>query len=134
MSFKKGSSGNLRGRPKGIQDKRTALRSLLEPHAPALVDTVVRKALKGDMTAARICLDRLIPPVKARNEVAKFPGVGATLADQGKAILDAARRGDLSPDEVSMFMHAISAQASIVKVDDLERRVATLEECRNGKH
>ena len=63
--FKKGESGNLQGRPKGIKDRRTEFRELLEPYAPALVNKAVAMALKGDSTALRLCLDRLIPPVKA---------------------------------------------------------------------
>ena len=129
--FSKGRSGNPKGRPKGIEDKRVALRALLEPHAPKLVAMAVKKAMKGDTTALRICLDRLIPPVKARNEVVKLPGAGGTLADQGKAVLDAAAQGELSPDEVSMLMQAISAQANVVRVDDLERRIKVLEEQKN---
>ena len=130
--FSPGRSGNPAGRPPGLEDKRVALRALLEPHAPRLVEKAVQKALKGDTTALRICLDRLIPPVKARYETVSLP-LGGTLADKGNAVLDAAARGELSPDELSMLMQAISAQAHIVKVDDLERRVTELEERRSGK-
>ena len=130
--FLPGRSGNPRGRPKGIEDRRVALRALLEPRAPQLVEKVVQKALKGDVGALRLCLDRLIPPVKARYETVSLP-LGGTLADKGNAVLDAAARGELSPDELSMLMQAINAQAHIVKVDDLERRVKELEERRNGK-
>ena len=78
-----GQSGNPKGRPKGIPDKRVALRALLEPHAAKLVQKVIAKALKGkgDTTALRICLDRLIPTVKPRNETVRFPTSGGTLAD-----------------------------------------------------
>lgn len=135
MAFKKGRSGNPAGRPKGIEDKRVALRTLLEPHAPKLVDMVVKKALAGDMTAARICIDRLIPPVRARSDVVTSPGAGKTLAEQGQAVLDAAARGELSPDEVSMLMQGIGAQAAILRVDDHERRLKLLEgEKPHGKH
>jgi Family of unknown function (DUF5681) len=130
--FVPGRSGNPKGRPKGIEDRRVALRALLEPHAPRLVEKAVQKALKGDIGALRLCLDRLIPPVKARNEPVSLP-LGGTLAEKGNAVLDAAARGELSPDELSMLMQAISAQAHIVKVDELERRVTELEERKNGK-
>jgi hypothetical protein len=102
------------------------------PGAPRLVEKAVQKALKGDTTALRICLDRLIPPVKARNETVRLL-LSGTLADKGNAVLEAAARGELSPDELSMLMQAISAQAQIVKVDDLQRRVTELEERKNGK-
>lgn len=65
MSFKKGQSGNPKGRPAGTKDKRRELRALLEPHAPALIEKAVQMALKGDTTALRLCLDRLLPPMRA---------------------------------------------------------------------
>ena len=130
-----GQSGNPKGRPKGIPDKRVALRALLEPHAAKLVQKVIAKALKGkgDTTALRICLDRLIPTVKPRNETVRFPTSGGTLAERGQAVLDGASEGSLSADEISAMMQAISAQANIVKVSELEQRVAALEEHRIGK-
>ena len=65
MTFERGQSGNPTGRPPGTKDKRTALRELLEPHAPALIEKAVSLALEGDITAIKICLDRLIPALKS---------------------------------------------------------------------
>jgi hypothetical protein len=44
MVFKRGRSGNPNGRPKGIVDRRTALRELLAPHAQALIEKTVELA------------------------------------------------------------------------------------------
>src|SRR4051812_21410410 len=68
MPFKKGRSGNPRGKPKGAKDKRTALRGLLQPHERELVQKAVDLALAGDTTALRMCMDRLMPPLRARDE------------------------------------------------------------------
>lgn len=65
MAFKKGQSGNPQGRPAGTGDKRRELRALLEPHAPALIEKAVELALAGDITALRLCLDRIIPPMRS---------------------------------------------------------------------
>lgn len=72
MTFKKGISGNIQGRPKGIVDKRIELRSLLVPHAEALVNKAVELALAGDSNALRLCIDRLIP--KAKDELPSHTG------------------------------------------------------------
>ena len=130
--FKTGRSGNPKGRPKGIEDKRAALRSLLEPHAPKLIAKAVAKALKGDTTALRICLDRLIPPIKARDAVINVGKLDGSLADRGKAVFDALSEGRVSPDEASALMQTLAAQARIVEVDDLERRIKSLEEHKNA--
>jgi len=65
MSFQKGQSGNPSGRPKGAKDKRTELRELLQPHAPALIEKAVEMALDGDTTALKMCLDRIIPAMRS---------------------------------------------------------------------
>ena len=31
MTFEKGESGNLSGRPRGVKDRRTAFREMIEP-------------------------------------------------------------------------------------------------------
>lgn len=64
MTFKTGQSGNPAGRPKGVVDKRTQLRSLLQPHAEDLVNKLVERAKLGDAWAMKLCIERLIPPVK----------------------------------------------------------------------
>lgn len=125
--FTRGASGNPDGRPKGITDKRVALRSLLEPHAPKLIQKLVASALKGDIAALRICLDRLIPPLKARDTPFTLAAASGGLADQGKAVTEAFFRGDLTPDEATAAMAVLAAQARVVEVDELVRRVGELE-------
>jgi hypothetical protein len=130
--YRRGQSGNPTGRPKGIADKRVTLRALLEPHAPMLVATVVKKALKGDMAAMRICIDRLIPSLKARDAAVNIGSLEGTLSEQGKAVLGAVTGGRVTPDEASSLMQAIAAQARIVEVDDFERRIEALEDARHS--
>jgi hypothetical protein len=64
MVFRPGQSGNPKGRPKGIADKRIELRSLLELHAEELVEKLIERAKAGDSMALRLCVERLIPRVK----------------------------------------------------------------------
>jgi len=71
--FKKGKSGNKRGRPKGAKNKKTELQEALVTKSSELmvtnlnkiVDVVCQKAAEGDLTAAKMVLDRLIPVKKA---------------------------------------------------------------------
>ena len=63
--FVKGKSGNPKGRPKGIPDKRTALKDLLKPHAEELVNKAMELVRAGDVAALRLCMERLIPKVSS---------------------------------------------------------------------
>ena len=127
--FKKGVSGNPSGKPKGAKDKRTALRAMLEPHAESLVKTVVDKALDGDTTALRLCIDRLMPALRAKDEPVVIDGLSgtATLVEQGQSVINALSNGKVSPADASTLMSAISAQAKITEIDELDRRVTELE-------
>lgn len=127
--YKQGQSGNPRGRPKGSRDKRTAIRSLLEPHSEKLVNTVIARALDGDIAALKLCFDRLMPPLRAKDEKVNLPGLGsaATLTEQGEAILKALADGGITPIEASSLMSTISTLAKIIEIDELERRVTEIE-------
>jgi hypothetical protein len=65
--FRPGQSGNPSGRRQGSRNKATiALETLMEGGAEAIVQAIVDAAAKGDMTAARLVLDRIVPVRKGR--------------------------------------------------------------------
>ena len=128
MGFKKGESGNPDGRPTGSKDKRTELRGLLRPHAKELVNKVVEKALEGDTTALRLCLDRLIPPYRAGNISVVLDDLEGTLTEKGEKIISAMGSGQITPSDASSMLSALAAQSRIVEIDNLDQRVKTLEQ------
>ena len=132
--YQPGESGNLAGRPPGIPDKRTAMRALLDPHAEALVAKVVERALAGDSTALRICIDRLIPAAKAKDDPLSLPELTGSLADQGRIVIEALAQEKLSPEEAATILQALATQARIVETDEIEARLTALEEAaKKGK-
>jgi hypothetical protein len=128
MSFEKGQSGNPAGRPVGIRDKRAAMRDLLVPHAEELVAKAVELALAGDSTTLRICIDRLIPPVKAKDDPVTLPALSDSLAANDRSVIEALADGRLTPEEAGAVMQAMATQARIVEIDDIEKRVTALEQ------
>ena len=97
------SNSNLKaGRPKGAKNKTTLFKeamkegfeNLLETEGKKVFEAVVSKAKDGDMTAAKLILDRIIPVadvtgVKGSGQtqvVINVEGMGTniTLADEGK--------------------------------------------------
>jgi hypothetical protein len=131
--FEKGQSGNPSGRPVGIRDKRTAMRELLQPHAPDLIAKAVEMAKGGDAAALRICLDRLLPAAKPKDEAIELPGMTGSPADRGRVVLDALAAGEVTPDEAGAVMQALAAQVRIVEADELEKRITALEQAATNK-
>jgi len=125
--YKKGQSGNPVGRPRGIKDKRTSIRELLKPHAKDLIDKAVSLALDGDTTALRLCLDRLIPPLKQRDEPITLKLAGTTLTENGLSVINALSKGEITPSEANSFLQAIVAQTRITEMDEIEARLTKLE-------
>lgn len=125
--YKKGQSGNPVGRPRGIKDKRTSIRELLKPHAKDLIDKAVSLALDGNTIALRLCLDRLIPPLKQRDEPITLKLAGTTLTENGLSVINALSKGEITPSEANSFLQAIVAQTRITEMDEIEARLTKLE-------
>lgn len=109
------------------------MRELLVPHASDLVAKAVEMALAGDASALRICIDRLIPPAKARDDPVSLPFEAGTLSEKGQAVLDAMGKGEIAPDVATAVLQGIAAQVRIVEADEIERRLAALEAKTNGR-
>lgn len=67
--WKPGQSGNPKGRPKGCQNKTTKqaqilAQGMLNDEVVQLVRKLLEKALEGDMTAMKLCIERILPPMK----------------------------------------------------------------------
>ena len=126
--FEKGQSGNPEGRPKGIRDKRTAMRDLLIPHASDLVAKAVEMALAGDAAALRICIDRLIPAAKSMDDPVILPEIGDSLADNSRIVVKALAAGELTPEQASTVLQALASQVRIIEASEIEKRIAALEQ------
>ena len=65
--FEPGKSGNPIGRPKGARNQATLLaESLLEGEVEAITRKLINRALEGDTTALRLCLERRVTRIAAR--------------------------------------------------------------------
>lgn len=129
MAFIKGNSGNPAGRPKGTNDKRNALRSLLDPHAAELVRRLVDMARGGDMAAMRLVIERLIPPVRENKLDVEIPDVvdmAACSVAQAK-ILSAVACGELFPTEGEALSGLVENRRKSLEANELEARIAALE-------
>jgi hypothetical protein len=129
--FPKGRSGNPRGKPKGARHKTTLLaEKLMQDDAENIVNAVLTAARAGDMTAARIVLDR-IAPARRDNPVAfALPKIKrpADAVAASAAILSAVADGRLTPGEALEVSKLIEGFVKALEVAELEQRLNELEE------
>ena len=125
----KGGARQGAGRKKG-SGQAAHYRAMLEPYAEELIQQVVDLAKDGDMPALKICLDRLCAPLRPTDRLITIEGMAdaSGLSGKGELILANVANGEISPSEAQHLMTAISSQARIIEVDELERRVAELEQ------
>jgi hypothetical protein len=103
MTFKKGKSGNPSGRKKGCLNKRTELIKLLDPHAESLIARLIELAQGGDIAALRLCIERILPIPKIKQESAgiELPSIldEKNIGKLKRDLLLAAIDGKMSADE-----------------------------------
>lgn len=124
--FQPGRSGNPSGRKPG-SGRVAQFRKAIEEHVPQIVEVLVRKALDGDSQAARLLLERALPPIKAVDSPAPIALPDGSLSDQARAVIAAAGRGTVTPNQAAQLLTGLGAVAKIIETDELERRIAALE-------
>ena|SRR5688572_18585288 len=122
-----GHSGNPNGRPPGTGEV-ARLRAGIAASVPDILEKLTEAAKAGDVQAARLLLERVLPPIKAIQLSApvEMPHLG-TLADKARAILEATIRGDLAVDDAAALMGALAAAGKVIETSELLARVEALE-------
>lgn len=123
-----GQTGNPKGRPPG-QSEITRLRASIAEHVPSIVDQLVTAAKAGDVQAARLILERVLPPLKGIEQAVELQlPEGGTLTAKAAAVLSAAAAGELAPGQAAQLITALGTLAKISEVDELAARIALLEQ------
>jgi hypothetical protein len=121
-----GVSGNPAGRKAGT-GKVEKLRAAISGQIPELLNVLMERALMGDVPAARLLLERTIPPLKAAEDKQVLSLPNDTLAGQGRAVLASVASGELAPTQGAALIAAIGTLARVIEVDELSARIAALE-------
>jgi len=124
--WKKGESGNPQGKPPGSGELQR-LRAAISEHVPEIIGKLVEGARGGDIQAARLILERVLPPMKAIEQAQPVNLAGETLTEQGRAVLSAIASGELSAGQGAALIGAIATLGKVAELDELARRVAALE-------
>jgi hypothetical protein len=133
--FQPGRSGNPAGKPKGTRNRATMLaEQLLDGEAETMVRTAIDWAKNGNMSALRLCLDRILPPRHDRPVRFAMPALNSAedAAKAVSAITTAVARGELTPNEASELSRLIDAYVKAIETSEIERRLKILEERQFG--
>lgn len=129
--FQKGQSGNPAGRRKGVPNKvsRRVIERISE-RGDELLDVVLAKALDGDLTAIKLCLERLCPAQKELPLPAvKLPEIAGPedLPKVTEALMTAAASGSITPSALAAMTAVVKAHVEAVQTADLAERIRKLE-------
>ena len=131
-AWKPGQSGNPAGKPSGSGELQK-LRAAIGEHVPEIINQLVTAARGGDIQAARLILERVLPPVKAIEQAQTINLPDGTLTEQGRAVLAAVAAGELAPGQGAQLLTAIGTLGKIAELDELAARITALE-ATHAKH
>lgn len=125
-SWVKGQTGNPSGRPK---TEMGLIREKLETVTPSVLAKVIAMALDGDLTAAKLVLDRTMPSLKPTDKPVSLDiSPTAGMATQAGRIFAAGTNGTLTTEQAAQLLASLANVAAIVEVNDLAKRIAALED------
>ncbi len=118
------------GRPKGARHKTTLMaEKLMAQDTQEIVNAVLTAAKAGDMTAARIVLDRICPIRKGRPVPLSLPDV--TTADGVHAamvgVVSEMSAGNVTPEEAATVATVLGEHRKAIETKELEERLRLIE-------
>lgn len=125
--WKAGESGNPNGRPPGSSEVGR-LRAAISADLPEIIRKLVEKAKEGDSQAARLLLERVLPPIKATEPTVEIDiPEGEDLTAQGAAVMRAVSLGQIAPGQAGALLSGLGNVAKLKEIDELTRRIEALE-------
>lgn len=125
MTWRKGTSGNPRGRPLGTNEIGK-LRAALAEHVPDIIKAMVEAAKGGDTAAAKLILERAIPALRPEELPVTLEGFAGSRVELIAAVIDAIASGKLDMSRGGRFIEALTPEA-------LEERIAKFERMIEGE-
>jgi hypothetical protein len=130
MPFQKGQSGNPAGRPRGALNRATVLaQTLLSERAESIAGKVIELAERGDMTALRVCMDRLVPVIKHQPIAVELPPIEkpADSVDAAASIAAAVAAGELTATEAAELAKVVDVYVRALDSKGFDERLSKLE-------
>lgn len=129
-AWKKGQSGNPAGKRPGSRNKATQMvLALMEDGAKEITQAVIEAARNGDLSAARLVLERLAPPMRERPVSLDLPEISTAegISQAQQTILQAVGCGDLTPGEGNTLAGIVEARRKALETEELAGRLDQIE-------
>ncbi|MGI9070812.1 MAG: hypothetical protein ACR2JB_05650 [Bryobacteraceae bacterium] len=119
-----------RGRPEGSRNRATILlQQMLAGEAEAITQKAIAMAKNGDGLALKLCMERLIPPVKDRHIQLTFPPVHTAqdVIEASFRLVQAVADGSITPGEAHAVSGLLEVHRRASETASLEKRIGELE-------
>jgi len=122
-----------KGRPPGSRNEKTKLLESLESHGEAIIQQCKLLAMKGDRTALRLCVERLIPIAKTPGTHFRLPAIetAADLKNLLPSIVKQTSKGHLSAYEAEALARVVDTHLRTIAAGEFDERLRALEEARS---
>ena len=122
-------SPNPKGRPPGIKERKAKVMETLLDNVNGILDKMVAQALAGDAAAAALVVNRVVPVLRPQSEKVAFTlDADQPVSKQVEQVLVAISKGEVAPDVGKKIVEVVQSLSNVRVIEDLERRIATLEE------
>lgn len=121
-----------KGRRPGSRNKGTRFAEMMEGHGEAIIKQCQILAMKGDPTALKLCVERLVPLCKSSGSRFRLPPL-LTVSDLVKAlprILQEVARGRLSAQEGEAIASMLDSQRHAIETEEFDARLKAIEQDR----
>ena len=129
--WEKGQSGNPKGRPAGSRNKASiATENLFLDEQERLTRKCIKLAMRGNMQALKLCIERICPVRRDTPIYTELPRV-KTVEDATKltsSLLDKVASGELTPSQGELLSRMAEKHIKVLQLNDLEARLQLLEE------
>ena len=129
--FTKGKSGNPAGKPRGTRNRATVMaEQLMDCGVEEVVSTVIALAKAGDLTASKLCLERMLAPRKDRPIIFDPPPIGTPqdVAEASAAVLRAVATGEITLSEGQALIAMLDTHRKALELAEFADKLDRLEE------
>jgi hypothetical protein len=94
-----------------------------------IVNSVIQAAKGGDMTAARLVLERIAPIRKGRAITLALPMTDSAvgIADAMAVVVAQMAAGEVTPEEATSVIGILEAKRKAIELTEIEARIEALE-------